>query len=68
MRALPDKWNPRIWIRDWINAPSQADLAYREAGIKRSREFREFLRSGISTSGEVRADESLGPDSEATGK
>lgn len=67
MRALPDKWNPRIWIRDWINAPSQADIAYREAGIKRSREFREFLRTSHLTPDEVRATESRGPDSEVKG-
>lgn len=67
MRALPDKWNPRIWIRDWINAPSQADIAYREAGIKRSREFREFLRTSHLTPDEVRATESRSPDSEVKG-
>lgn len=22
MRALSDKWNPRIWLREWLNAPS----------------------------------------------
>ncbi|MHC9014493.1 hypothetical protein [Stenotrophomonas bentonitica] len=67
MRALPDKWNPRIWIRDWINAPSQADIAYREAGIKRSREFREFLRTSHLTPDEVRATESRSPDPEVKG-
>ncbi len=67
MRALPDKWNPRIWIRDWINAPSQADIAYREAGIKRSREFREFLRTSHLTPDEVRATESRIPDPEVKG-
>lgn len=23
MRALPDKWNPRLWVRDWLTAPSK---------------------------------------------
>lgn len=67
MRALPDKWNPRIWIRDWINAPSQADIAYREAGIKRSREFREYLRTSHLAPDEVRATESRSPDSGVKG-
>lgn len=25
MRALPDKWNLRIWLRDWLTAPSAAE-------------------------------------------
>ena len=67
MRALPDKWNPRIWLREWLNAPSQADIAYREAGIKRSREFREYLRSGVRAPDEARIADSSGSDSEVTG-
>ncbi|GEM_PF-1473848 len=66
MRALPDKWNPRIWIRDWINAPSQADIAYREAGIESSRKFRKFLRTSHLAPDEVRAQENLGPDSKVS--
>ncbi|HEL5572168.1 hypothetical protein [Stenotrophomonas maltophilia] len=23
MRALSDKWNPRLWLREWLNAPSR---------------------------------------------
>jgi len=37
MRALPDKWNPRLSLRDWINRPSQAELAEREEGARASR-------------------------------
>lgn len=25
MRALSDKWNFRVWLRDWLNAPSRAE-------------------------------------------
>lgn len=31
MRALSDKWNPRLWLRDWINKPSLAEFAERAA-------------------------------------
>lgn len=31
MRALTDKWNPRLWLRDWLNKPSSAELAARQA-------------------------------------
>lgn len=67
MRALPDKWNPRIWFRNWLNAPSQADIAYRDAGIESARRFREFLRTSHLAPDEVRAAESRGPDPEVTG-
>jgi hypothetical protein len=26
MRALSDKWNPRLWIRNWLTAPSRKEL------------------------------------------
>lgn len=29
MRALSDKWNARLWARDWLNKPSKAELAGR---------------------------------------
>lgn len=25
MRALPNKWNPRIWLRNWLLAPSREE-------------------------------------------
>lgn len=25
MRALSDKLNPRLWLRDWLNAPSRKE-------------------------------------------
>ena len=31
MRALSDKWNPRLWLRDWLNRPSRAEMAERQA-------------------------------------
>jgi hypothetical protein len=31
MRTLSDKWNPRLWLRDWLNKPSQAELKERRA-------------------------------------
>lgn len=24
---LPDRLNPRLWVRDWLNKPSRADMA-----------------------------------------
>ena len=24
---LPDRWNPRVWLRNWLNKPTQAELA-----------------------------------------
>lgn len=43
MRALSDKWNPRLWARDWLNKPSQAELAARAEGERVSRQFFEEL-------------------------
>lgn len=68
MHALPDKWNPRIWLRDWLNAPSQADIAYREAGIANSRKFRESLGTSDLTPDNGRAAESRGPGAEVSRK
>lgn len=31
MRALSDKWNPRLRLRDWLNRPSHAELNERRA-------------------------------------
>lgn len=31
MRALPDKWNPRLWLRDWFKKLSHAERAEIEA-------------------------------------
>jgi len=28
---LPDRWNPRLWLRDWLNAPSNAERAFNAA-------------------------------------
>jgi len=25
MRTLPDRWNVRVWLRDWLTAPSRAE-------------------------------------------
>lgn len=33
---LPDRWNPRLWLRDWLNAPSHGERAFKAA-------FREAL-------------------------
>ncbi|MET4680426.1 hypothetical protein ABIA72_002066 [Stenotrophomonas rhizophila] len=39
MRALPDKWNFRLWLREWLNQPSQAAVAERKAAEAAAREF-----------------------------
>ncbi len=26
---VSDKWNPRLWLRDWLNKPTAAELAER---------------------------------------
>lgn len=23
---LPDRWNPRVWLRDWLSKPTQAEI------------------------------------------
>lgn len=43
MRSLPDKWNPRLWLRNWINRPSLEELEARARGERASREFFEEL-------------------------
>lgn len=30
MRALSDKWNSRLWLREWLNQPSKAELVERQ--------------------------------------
>ena len=67
MRALSDKWSPRLWMRDWLNKPSQAELVERRAaeaaaaqmlaeierqsGADRSAEFRLELDAEARISG-----------------
>ncbi len=37
MRALSDKWNPRLWLRDWLIRPSNREAliaARTNAGIR----------------------------------
>ncbi len=43
MRALSDKWNPRLWLRDWLNQPSHTERSERAEGERVSREFFEEL-------------------------
>lgn len=43
MRALSDKWNPRLWLRDWLNQPSQTERLERAEGERVSRQFFEEL-------------------------
>lgn len=33
---LPDRWNPRLWLRDWLLKPSAAERASKEASRLRS--------------------------------
>lgn len=38
MRALSDKWNPRLWLREWLNAPSRFEREQAErvkAGMRK---------------------------------
>lgn len=39
MAAIPDRWNPRLWLRDWLNKPSLAQIASHERLL-------ESIRSG----------------------
>ena len=39
MRALPDRWNPRVWLRDWLVAPSRIERMRRDASKARADEF-----------------------------
>lgn len=40
---LPDRWNPRVWLRDWLNRPTASEQARVDA-LKRSwDEFRDSM-------------------------
>lgn len=39
MRALSDKLNPRLWLREWLNKPSQNELKDRAAAEAEARRF-----------------------------
>lgn len=39
MRALSDKWNPRLWLREWLNRPSLAELEERRAAEAAAKDF-----------------------------
>lgn len=43
MRALSDKWNPRLWLRDWMNKPSVAELEERRAAEAAARQIFDAL-------------------------
>ncbi len=47
-RALPDRWNPRVWIRDWLNARTPAE----QSAHQREVEEMGALRQVILTSAE----------------
>lgn len=32
--AIPDRWNPRVWLRDWLLKPTAAELASTESMTK----------------------------------
>ncbi|MBB3832523.1 hypothetical protein FHR55_000689 [Xanthomonas arboricola] len=58
MRALPDKWNVRIWLRNWINKPTASETAAVEA----LRE--EMAKVGAAVTG-YEASSTLLPDADA---
>jgi hypothetical protein len=49
MRALSDKWNPRLWLRDWINRPSQVELGERRAAEAVARQMFDALDMQCAT-------------------
>lgn len=49
--ALPDRWNPRVWVRDWLTKRSPAE----EATRARLREaMREQLQRSVSEAAVLR--------------
>lgn len=47
---MNDKWNPRIWIRNWLTAYSPAELAAREAARSASAKERKELAAALDRS------------------
>lgn len=41
--ALPDRWNPRVWVRDWLTKPTLAELETRQRNREHSRAVHEAL-------------------------
>ena len=38
MRPLPNRWNPRVWLRDWLIAPSRVEREQKDAAKARADE------------------------------
>lgn len=43
---LPDRWNPRLRLRDWLCRPTAAERAAMERSAEEFRAFSESLRAG----------------------
>lgn len=49
MAAIPDRWNPRLRFRDWLNKPSQAEVERRTARFAKCDEALASYRSSADT-------------------
>lgn len=59
MRALSDKWNPRLWLREWLNAPSRNEREQSErikAGMREAARLWHAERNAAPAIGQSVAD------------
>jgi hypothetical protein len=48
-------FNPRIWLRDWLNKPTAEERAKREALLAQLREGERLMRTQLPISAEISA-------------
>lgn len=59
MRTLPDKWNPRLWLRSWLTAPSWTEREQAAAAKARSEKVMAEFRATCDAIRESRAAEQV---------
>lgn len=47
MRAIPDRWNPRLWLRDWLIRPSRDEQARAEARATEIVDFNAAIQAAL---------------------
>ncbi|WP_439444486.1 hypothetical protein ABWU93_11580 [Xanthomonas translucens pv. translucens] len=50
MRAIPDRWNPRLWLRDWLcrSTPTERAAEYEQLSSRVVAALEADVRKGTS--------------------
>jgi len=51
--VLPDRWNPRVWLRDWLTKETKAERASSEALESWKEDLIARIHSGVAAAVEA---------------